>query len=729
MKIGFRLTAIMITLSLFSVGAVGVTLLMRAYSSITSLSHDKAISLTTEYASEISSLFTSHWHSTEVTALFMEQYEKIDPQMRRYLFNTILRGMMEENDELVGAWCAWEKDALEGNDSLYAFTDGANAQGRFIPYWGRTERGIELDILHDIDTSDYYLISKNSGEQAFIEPYYYDVGGKEILITSITSPILVNGRTVGVIGIDISLERIQEMCVQNAPFGSNLTAIFSNSGIIVSHFDESRVGRNMKNTEKDMGGPYFSAMIDAVKNGEILYFRNFISDVNEEVNIILVPFTAGTSKSAWSYAVGIPYKIVIAPVYSMMYISAIIGAAVLILVILASVFFSRSICKPIIKVTETLKNISEGEGDLTKTINVHSKDEIGSLAHYFNQTLAKIKNLVASIKKEAHVLSETGNSLATNMTQTAAAVNQIVSNVQSIKGLVINQSSSVTETNETMEQLVTNIVKLNDHVENQSSNVTQASSAIEQMVANIRSVTSTLVSNAQNVSALKEASDVGRTGLQEVVVDIQEIARESEGLLEINMVMESISSQTNLLSMNAAIEAAHAGEAGKGFAVVADEIRKLAESSSGQSKTIKVVLKKIKESIDKITNSTGTVLDKFEAIDQSVRIVSEQEESIRNAMQEQGEGSKQILEGVSNVNDITRQVKSSSNEMHVEAKDVINESNNLDNVTQEIASGMNEMASGAEQINMAVNDVREISQKNRMGIDTLIKEVSRFKIE
>jgi len=181
--------------------------------------------------------------------------------------------------------------------------------------------------------------------------------------------------------------------------------------------------------------------------------------------------------------------------------------------------------------------------------------------------------------------------------------------------------------------------------------------------------------------------------------------------------------------MNAAIEAAHAGDAGKGFAVVADEIRKLAEDSGEQSKTISVVLKKIKSSIDKITISTNSVLERFEVIDMNVKTVSEQEDLIRRAMEEQEEGSMQILAGVSNVNDITRNVKSGSNEMLQGAKEVIHESTNLGRITQEIASGMNEMASGTDQINVAVNRVNDISGQNREGINTLIKEVSRFKID
>jgi methyl-accepting chemotaxis protein len=217
--------------------------------------------------------------------------------------------------------------------------------------------------------------------------------------------------------------------------------------------------------------------------------------------------------------------------------------------------------------------------------------------------------------------------------------------------------------------------------------------------------------------------------LQGVAQNIQEITRESEGLLEINSVMENIASQTNLLSMNAAIEAAHAGEAGKGFAVVAGEIRKLAENSSEQSKTISTVLKKIKASIDKITQSTNDVLEKFEAIDEHIKTVSDQEENIRNAMEEQSQGSKQVLEAVGKLNDITQHVKSESEEMRTGSKEVINEGKNLEIITQEITGGMNEMAAGADQINIAVNHVNDLTVTNHERVSTLMKEVARFKVQ
>jgi methyl-accepting chemotaxis protein len=163
--------------------------------------------------------------------------------------------------------------------------------------------------------------------------------------------------------------------------------------------------------------------------------------------------------------------------------------------------------------------------------------------------------------------------------------------------------------------------------------------------------------------------------------------------------------------------------------VVADEIRKLAENSGEQSKTISTVLKKIKDSIDKITKSTDSVLGKFEAIDGGVRTVTAQEENIRSAMEEQGEGGKQILDAVGLLNDVTQLVKGGSEEMLEGSKQVILESKNLEVATQEITNGMNEMATGADQINVAVNRVNTISGENKKSIDVLVQEVAKFKVE
>ena len=404
------------------------------------------------------------------------------------------------------------------------------------------------------------------------------------------------------------------------------------------------------------------------------------------------------------------------------------GIAAIIVVGGAMLLYLIWVLKPMDRLMKNLDDIANGDADLTKRLPITGRDEIARASGFFNHIMEEFRLMIVTIKQQVGTLNDIGIDLAGNMTETASAMNQITANIQSIKGRVLNQSASVTETNATMEQVTVNIDRLSEHVERQTNAVSESSAAIEEMLANIQSVTATLVKNVENVRELKESADEGRSSLQEVVEDIQGIARESEGLLEINSVMENIASQTNLLSMNAAIEAAHAGDAGRGFAVVADEIRKLAESSSEQSKVIGNVLKKMKESMDKITRSTDRVLDRFESIDQGVKLVAEQGETIRNAMEEQGQGSKQVLQMSGLVNEITQKVKGGSLQMLEGSKEVIQESKNLERATQEITDGMNEMAAGASQVNKAVNTVNELSGNTRENISLLAKAVSQFKV-
>jgi methyl-accepting chemotaxis protein len=721
----------MIALTVAAISILSVTLLIRSRANIIRLVNENAVSIAAETGNKVQAYLAGYLEAALTTAQMLENYDAIPVDMRRPFINIILKGLVEENPDMLSVWCVFEPNVLEGNDSLYVSVEGSNNRGRFVPNWTRSGSDIMLDVLEQFETpgaGDYYLVPRNTGNEALIEPFWYEFNGRRTLITSLAAPIKRGGRVVGVAGIDVSLERVQQIAQEEKPFGSGTSAIFSNSGIVAAHFDAGRLGNNMRDTERDMAGPHFDGLVRAITGGTRFTYSLYLPQAQTNMNVFCVPFTVGKTTTPWSFAVAVPEKVVMAPVRNMLIMTLIISAVMIAFVALTSIFLSRSISRPIISTALVLKDISEGEGDLTRTIDIRGNDEIADMSRYFNLTLEKIRNLIIAIKKQAACLFDIGNELAGSMAQTAAAINQITANIQNIKARVINQSASVAETNATMEQITLNINRLNSHIENQSTSVSQSSTAVEEMLANIQSVTATLVANMGNVNALSDASGVGHTGIREVAADIQEIARESEGLLEINAVMENIASQTNLLSMNAAIEAAHAGEAGKGFAVVADEIRKLAEDSGEQSKTISAVLKRIKASIDKITASTGNVITKFDAIDTGVKTVSDQEGSIKNAMEEQGAGSKQILEAIARLNEISRQVKSGSEEMLQGSREVIQESKNLEFVTQEITGGMNEMAVGAEEINVAIHHVNDISGQNRENINILVREVSRFRV-
>ncbi|MDR1802034.1 MAG: methyl-accepting chemotaxis protein, partial [Treponema sp.] len=646
MKLKFKLSIIVIAIMAVVVAGIAVVLVQT--------SSGLTVGLNTEIIGFLADGQANYWTGREDRRLMllqtladvMSDYESVPAEDRREEYDTMLAGVFAANHDLVNLYTIWKPNAVDGMDSHYIGRLGSTETGQYAIAYSRETGETVTRISVDIDNTMAYLNGPNAKQDRYVTPTARVVEGKNTYVFRLMVPIINRrtGEAVGGVGSLVDISAIQ-LGLEKIMGENDIIAamsIYDNSGFILASYVPDRVGKNLRDVDT-IYGEHINDAFHAVQEGVEVQYSSYSDVLGSNIQMDLMPLQIGDSGETWTIMVGATEDFMLLEVNEMTRFTIILAAAAIALSALIVFFVLSRTVNPIVKVAETLKDIAEGEGDLTRSVNVKSKDEVGDLAKYFNQTLEKIKNLVIVIKNEAAKLSDIGSDLSSNMTQTAAAINQITANIQSIKTRVINQSASVTQTNATMEQVTVNIDKLNGNVEAQSLNVSQASAAIEEMVANIAAVTDTLVKNATNVKTLQDASEVGRSGLQGVVEDIKEIAHESEGLLKINTVMKDIASQTNLLSMNAAIEAAHACEAGKGFAVVADEIRKLAASSSEQSKTIGTVLKKIKDSIDNITKSTETVLARFESIDTNVKTVSEQEENIRNAMEEQGQGSKQVL--------------------------------------------------------------------------------------
>ncbi|MDR2802998.1 MAG: methyl-accepting chemotaxis protein [Treponema sp.] len=720
MKLRLRLTLIMAVMSIAMTGIIAVVLLSRASSIQSATALDNLQNMAGVTAKDIQKSFDNYMDILRTLSQIMNSFQDINATERRDNYNSTMYGVLESNPDFLSIYTVWKPDALDELDSDHINTPGTDESGQYITMYTRETGAIAVKPYPNYKEA---LAALNENE-TISNPVKTVIQGEDTFTIDVRIPIMREGTIYGLVGMSVVITPLQTIVGDLRPYGTGMAAVYSNDGTIAANFESQLRGSKFQTTSlQSIGQEGVNKILESIKS--------VTPSVMEEGNMMfaMYPFCAGRTTTAWVVIISVPRETVLAELNTLLIFTIIFVGIAVILTVVIIFFISGTIVKPIIGIAAMLKDISEGEGDLTKRLDIKSKDEIGDMAHYFNLTIDKIKALVVIIKQQSKALLGIGNELASNMTETAAAVNQIAANIQSVKGQTVNQSASVTETNATMGQITDNIEQLNQHIESQSENIARSSSAIEEMIANITSVTQTLVRNGDNVKNLADASEIGRSGLQEVASDIQGIARESEGLLEITAVMENIASQTNLLSMNAAIEAAHAGESGKGFAVVADEIRKLAESSGEQSKTIAGILKKIKESIDKIMRSTDSVLNRFEAIDKGVKTVSEQEENIRRSMEEQNSGSQQILESVGQLNDITKLVKSGSEEMRTGSREVISESKNLAGLTQEITNGMNEMASGAEQINVAVTRVSEISVENKSHINTLVSEISKFKVE
>ena len=647
-------------------------------------------------------------------------------QRSRERIVTCLELLLKENTSLTGLAALFEPNAFDENDAAFSNKGIYKEDGRFIPYAVKNGDTVTVRSVNFVgNTENWYTNPIRTGKTTMVPPFkpYED---KDIVLTTLSIPIIHNGKAIGVVDADIDVSFLQKKLEEIAGTQKeNFKLLCSSDGTIVANgVDSSKILKNQFDIN-----PEFKGLFEKVAQGSIAEQTALSHTSNLTSKFILVPVSIKGTDINWVFASITAIGVFTADAKQAL-ISTVIQYTVILLavVILLYLLVRRHISKPLQFTSDALKNIAHGDGDLTVRLPVRGKDEIAELSEYFNETIAKIGTSIHTVGVTSNTMEEIGNELASNMTETASAVNEISANIDGVKQQAMTQAASVTETAATIEEIVRTIKQLNTSIETQAASVAQSSSSVEQMVANIASIGQTLSKTDDVIGNLATATGAGKETIATANTITQKVAEESGSLMEASSVIQHIASQTNLLAMNAAIEAAHAGEAGKGFAVVADEIRKLAEESSVQGKTITATLKTLGSEIDTLSASSKTAEEKFNAIFTLAEQVKDMSNRLTEAMREQENGSKEVLKAIKNISMVTVEVQSGSEEMLKGGEGVASEMQKLDALTRVITESMNEMASGAVQINNAVQEVNEITQKNKRSIESLAEEVGKFKV-
>nr|WP_276536582.1 methyl-accepting chemotaxis protein [Tissierella carlieri] len=616
--------------------------------------------------------------------------------------NEIIKNTIEDNPNLVGVWTVWEPNALDGKDSEYIDTEGHDKTGRFIPNWNRGNGAVALEACDSTyDNSDdsglWYQTSKNSKQPAVLEPVTYRLQGEDVMLVSITSPIIYNSKVVGVVGIDISLDRLQEVISNVTFYDSGYAQLITGEGLILGHKDKELLGKNAFELLND------EELQQAIEKGEKINIDRISHSTGQEEHYVVVPINTGATGAKWSYISVMPRNEIFKELKEstiIAVITSIIGIIVLIGFIL---IITKSITGPIVHVSKIIDRLSNFDLTFDKNDNVtkysNRKDEIGLITRSLETMQKNFIVLIKSIADTSQQVASSSEELTAITQQSASASEEVARTIDEIARAAGEQAkdtergaSEINILGAEIEKNQEDLISLNNAADEVNKLKDEGIEIIEELVENTKS------------------SNDSATEIYEIIVNTNESA---EKIKNASQMIRSIAGQTNLLALNAAIEAARAGEAGRGFAVVAEEIRKLAEESNIFTEDITVVIGELTDKTEYAVNTMQEVSNILKSQTESVEMTNSKFQGIASAIE--------------NVKEAIESIAQSGIEMEGKKGEIVEIIQNLSAISQENAAATEEASASMEEQTASIEEISSASEALSKLAEEMQESIAKFK--
>lgn len=394
-------------------------------------------------------------------------------------------------------------------------------------------------------------------------------------------------------------------------------------------------------------------------------------------------------------------------------------------IILAAVSVTK-ISRGLILINRFSENLYAGI--LSNTVKIKRKDEFGTLAENFNKSIARLRELVMNVTGSAEHNLSMCSSLSASSRDVSQAVADMNGYIDNMNNQLENQDNEIAESVSAVNEITANISSLTKQIEHQAAAVTESSSSIEEMSASIQNIAKLSQDRNSRIEELLKIISVSRADAKETETDIGRVYDLSQNLKEITEVIDNISNQTNLLAMNAAIEAAHAGDAGRGFAVVAQEIRKLAEETGTNAKQISETLNDINNLVEKARATSVDNLESFIKVEMEVGSFTQTFQEINSTMAELSAGTKEIITAVTSLSDITSNIRSASEEINDGSASVNSSMNNIKQLSDSVLVEIARIHEGISDISNSILQLHDISNESQNSTETVRSNIQQFQI-